>query len=268
MKNNPLYKEWWFWPALLIDLQLLQLPIIVYSSFKNGSSVVHWLGYCSDILIVLSILLIVVNVILWICYIVKKRKLAIWGHLAMMLMAIPLFVFITLFIGVWFMFSSDAGDDFGKRHPIPAGAIYEKPIRDTIYVLDENGSLVTQNKLSDRVIPSDSSTWLQIRDGFQGGIYEYCFYISEALNVGEIWLECYEASKNKPLSAKRIRKESAQKVGPEDKETTTDLVEFTISEGVWGDYYLARIEVWYADSISHTSRKLTEKTYRVEGWQR
>ncbi|MBP5375589.1 MAG: hypothetical protein J6Y38_04560 [Bacteroidaceae bacterium] len=47
-----------------------------------------------------------------------------------------------------------------------------------------------------------------------------------------------------------------------------DKQEFTIYEGVWDDYYAARVEVWFKDAETRKERKLVEKVYRVEGWQR
>ena len=43
---------------------------------------------------------------------------------------------------------------------------------------------------------------------------------------------------------------------------------FTIYEGDWEYYYIARIEVWHKNAISGKETKFTEKNYRVEGWMR
>lgn len=47
-----------------------------------------------------------------------------------------------------------------------------------------------------------------------------------------------------------------------------DKQKFIISEGDWGDYYAARIEVWFKNTNTGEEIKLLEKIYRVEGWER
>ena len=141
---------------------------------------------------------------------------------------------------------------FAKDHPIPEGLVYNTP-------LDEN----TVNE----VIPSDSTTYLQIRNGFQGGIYEYSFYYPQ-LPEGIIYLRCYEVTENLPLSEDRITKESSQNVNRTDHfACLVNRKKFTIYEGDWGEYYAARIEVWFKDKKGH-EKKLLEKIYAVEGWMR
>lgn len=147
-------------------------------------------------------------------------------------------------------------DDFGKRHAIPAGLEYNEPM-----------------ELRDSVLatPADSlatDSYLQVYNDFQGGMYLYDFHYP-SLPAGEIYLMCYEATENIPLSKKRILAKS--KVGIADTGSFSKLVNkqnFTIYEGEWGDYYAARIEVWHRSAATGKEIKLMEKIYRVEGWQR
>ena len=99
-------------------------------------------------------------------------------------------------------------------------------------------------------------------------MYNYSFYIPQEFDDGEIWLECYEVTDNVQLSKTRITDRTVQKITPEDMGRITEPREFSIYEGVWGEYYLARFEVWYIDYATRTKRKLTEKIYKVEGWMR
>ena len=150
-------------------------------------------------------------------------------------------------------------DDFGKRHAIPADLEYNEPmeLRDSVLV-EPADSL-------------DVDNFLQIYNDFQGGKYLYDFhscYIS--LPAGDIFLRCYEATENIPLSPKVIPAKSKVEIAATDY-SFTQLVnkqEFTIYEGVWGDYYAARIEVWHRSATTGKEIKLMEKIYRVEGWQR
>ena len=39
-------------------------------------------------------------------------------------------------------------------------------------------------------------------------------------------------------------------------------------EGDWGKPYAARLEVWFTPDSGGPDRKLMEKTFKIEGWQR
>ena len=70
------------------------------------------------------------------------------------------------------------------------------------------------------------------------------------------------------MSEESIRKATTQKTEGSDHFTChVNSKRFTISEGDWGEYYAARIEVWFKDS-NGKERKLMEKVYAVEGWMR
>ena len=44
---------------------------------------------------------------------------------------------------------------------------------------------------------------------------------------------------------------------------------FTIYEGHWGKPYAARFELWFvSDNSGGQEKKLLEKNYKIEGWQR
>lgn len=143
---------------------------------------------------------------------------------------------------------------FAEEHPIPEGLKYYTPKDD-----DAN--------LEENIHASDSTTWLQIRNGIQGGIYEYSFFYPE-LPEGTIYLQCFEVTENLPLSKERIKKATTQQtIGTNSFTCLVSQKQFTIYEGDWNAYYAARIEVWFEDTQGN-KRKLTEKIYAVEGWMR
>ena len=91
----------------------------------------------------------------------------------------------------------------------------------------------------------------------------------DALSAGEIFLRCYEATRDIPLSEERIPEES--RVSINSTTSFSKLIsrkKFTIYEGDYGDYYAARIEVWHRNAETKREMKLLEKVYRVEGWMR
>lgn len=169
---------------------------------------------------------------------------------------------LAIFVGVLMLFSSgvtglalqSAPTSFAEEHPIPKGLVYDKPKKEG-------------EDLEMDVNPSDSATFLQVRNGSQGGIYEYSFFYPE-LPEGTIWLECYEVTENLLLSGSRIKKVSSQEVnGTKQFSCLIKNKSFTIYEGDWGDCYAARIEVWFKDKQGQ-KRKLLEKVYGVQGWMR
>ena len=148
---------------------------------------------------------------------------------------------------------SRSSDKFGKNHPIPEGLKFSLPL--------DSLSAPTVDTL-------DSSSWLVLWNDIQGGIYKYDFYYSP-LPAGEIFLKCFEATENIPLSEKEIEERS--KVRIDSTATFNQLVnkqQFSIYEGDWEDYYAARVEVWFRDAATKQEKKLLEKVYRVEGWTR
>ena len=143
-------------------------------------------------------------------------------------------------------------DHFGRRHPIPEGMSYNIP-------LCSNDTAVTVDSL-------DADSYLQLWG--DDGCYEYDFYYG-ALPAGEIFLRCYEATKNIPLSEDRLPESSKVRIDSTHSfSKLADKAEFTVYEGDFGDYYAARVEVWYRNAATDKEKKLMEKTYRVDGWQR
>lgn len=272
-----LFFKWWIWPLPLIALQVIQSFLIrksfvvVFDGIKSfvvvSDGIPGFLNF-QDNITKISIILLIANVCLWIYYIIRRQRKAILGHLAMMGVASFLFFGNIIGIGVWWMFNSDLVDDFGKNHPIPENVDYCEPLSSfKSDRVDEYGNRMTAD-ISFLFNPDDSTTWLQVSKGFQGGMYNYSFYISQEFDEGEIWLECYEVTDNIQLSKKRITESTVRKITAEDQGKYTEPKEFTIYEGVWDEFYLARFEVWYIDYKTRTKRKLTEKTYKVDGWMR
>jgi hypothetical protein len=106
-------------------------------------------------------------------------------------------------------------------------------------------------------------------DGMQPGIYG----VSYSLNPGEagsVYLKAYEITQGTPLSADRLKGSSETRMT-----WSTDPTErfgaksgFTIYEGDWGKPYAARFEVWFQPDSGSPERKLAERNFKIEGWQR
>lgn len=114
-----------------------------------------------------------------------------------------------------------------------------------------------------------TKTDFEIYSSFQPGLFEYDFWASR-IDSGTIFLKAFEVTRNTQLSEDRLRKASSLTVFNE----TDSVLRFssngtiTIYEGDWGQPYAARFEVWYKSSHDGQERKLIEKIYKIEGWQR
>jgi hypothetical protein len=105
--------------------------------------------------------------------------------------------------------------------------------------------------------------------GSQPGIYD-----SEILlNPGEpgmIYLKAFEVTRGTALSERKLKESTSEWVGWSDlpHEMFFATNNFTIYEGDWDQFYAARFEVWFVPYARGPERKLLEKVYKIEGWQR
>lgn len=196
------------------------------------------------------------EVMLWMMALLVMALVGLFHRRSHIQFCLAAFVGFVMFLAMGFIGIAlqSAPTSFAADHPIPAGLAYDIPLRE-------------EEDMAAAVNPLDSATFLQVRDGFQGGIYEYSFFYPE-LPEGTIWLECYEVTENLRLSGSRIKQASSQEVnGTKQFACLVKDKQFTIYEGDWGDCYAARIEVWFQDKQGR-KRKLLEKVYGVQGWMR
>lgn len=150
-------------------------------------------------------------------------------------------------------------DPYAFSHPIPEGMEFNIPIEPN----SENNPCSLRHEA---VIESDSTTWLQVSTEFIG-LFAYTFYYYD-LPAGDIFLRCYEAGTNDPLSADRIEKATLSPTHAENAFCCqVSDKHFIIYEGYPQQYYVARFEVWYRSADTHIERKLLEKLYRVDGYE-
>ena len=178
--------------------------------------------------------------------------------------AVSLVPFVYLPLLLVSMFVGSMPDHFAQKHPIPDGMEVNIPITDANCRWNAtDGFTFTPVDIDS----TDSNSWLQIWNGEQGGIYHYAFYWP-ALSDGEIYLRCFEATKNTELSASSLKPRTTVRViGHNEFGQGVPPTEFTIYEGDWEDYYAVRVEVWHKPT-GGKPHKLIEKIYRMEGWMR
>lgn len=161
-------------------------------------------------------------------------------------------------------------DNFGKRHPIPEGMEYY-----TTKITPEYGNTAAQAYLDSLVVKRG----IVVVDYGQPGQYRYMANVPAIPEKGKIYLKLYEATTNLPLSEHDVKTSTTLLVEPSDtsriykmtdeepnKWNATD--EFTIHEGSWGDYYAARVELWYQPESGGEEQLLHSVIYQIEGWSR
>ena len=123
------------------------------------------------------------------------------------------------------------------------------------------------------LLPKDSirlgEPSLDLQDSFQPGLYDSHIWINPG-EPGMLYLKAFEATRGTPLSVDRLNERSGEWVGWSDNpgELFLSNTHFTIYEGDWGKPYAARFEAWFAPGSGAPERKLLEKVFKIEGWQR
>jgi hypothetical protein len=123
------------------------------------------------------------------------------------------------------------------------------------------------------LLPVDSIRYgtpvLSLYKGMQPGIYETEVWINPG-EPGTVYLEAFEVTHCTPLSVHDVRKYSNERVGWSDDpdELFYSNSNITIYEGDWGQPYAARFELWFVPDSGQPERKLLERVFKIEGWQR
>lgn len=110
---------------------------------------------------------------------------------------------------------------------------------------------------------------LELIKSFQPGIYDTRIWVNPG-EAGLIYLKAFEVTKGTPLSAGRLKTRSNEWIGW--SKTPAELffsnTHITLNEGDWGKPYAARFELWFVPDSGKTERKLLDRVFKVEGWQR
>ena len=232
-------KYWWTLIAFMAFVMIILLILVMSAPATVFETIL-------GILLLMTLIALPVS---WIVLLINKQ----WRKclLSYILSIVTIFVLggMLSFAAMW----GPGYDNFGKKHPIPDGLKYNIP-------MDRDSIAITP------VDSLDADAFLQVQGHY--GEYSYDLFYGP-LPAGEVFLRCYEATKNIPLSEDRLTERS--KVAIDSTITFSQLVHnksFTIYEGDWEDYYAARIEVWFKNKETKEECKLLEKVYRVDGWMR
>jgi hypothetical protein len=123
-------------------------------------------------------------------------------------------------------------------------------------------------ELASRLAGKDDRPF-RLLTGMQPGIYGVAYSLNPG-EPGSVYLKAFEVTKGTPLSADRLEAASKTRMtwSTETSERFGAKAGFMIYEGDWGKPYAARFEVWFKPDSGKTERKLAERIFRIEGWQR
>ena len=87
---------------------------------------------------------------------------------------------------------------------------------------------------------------------------------------GTVYLRAYEVTRKTRLSEDRLYESSNERVGWSGSPDELFLynTHVTINEGDWGQPYAARFELWFKPESGTPERKILERNFKIEGWQR
>ncbi|HLU17815.1 MAG TPA: hypothetical protein VKZ76_07185 [Edaphocola sp.] len=241
------FDKWW---RPLIFFGLTSLIFVISEIIQN-----HRLIDYSFYLFALGLLGLLISTV----YQLTKRNW-LFASLTILTFGLGVFVFFILAIAQFWLIQS-MPDRYADNLKIPDNIeIFEpKGDGDGYYNIEkETDTLSDEPQLYD----------FELYRSFQPGLYEYEIWLSK-IDSGTVFLKVYEITKNDRLSENRLTKRSSIRVGNTNKELKKfeTSEHFTIYEGDWGKPYAARFEVWYQPDKGQ-ERKLTEKNYIIEGWQR
>lgn len=109
----------------------------------------------------------------------------------------------------------------------------------------------------------------RLLEGMQPGIYGVAYSLNPG-EAGAVYLKAFEVTQGTPLSEDRLEAASETRMtwSADPAEKFGAKSGFTIYEGDWGKPYAARFEVWFKPDSKAPERKLAERIYKIEGWQR
>ena len=228
-------------------------------------------GVYEDIVIGLLCLCVILALLMIVTFVVALIKKQYKNAIRIGIMG----VLIALLSCIWFVFvgmAEGACDPFGRLHPIPADMQYLEP---------ENNYSAYGSGLREDSLTIERGILL-IDESPQPGMYKYQAYVPPMSDSGYVYLKLYEATSDFPSSKNNIKYNTTLDVTPSDSSRIYRMRDdrpevfgrshghfFTIREGVWGDYYAARVELWF-QPIDETREPqlLMTRIYKVQGWSR
>ena len=173
---------------------------------------------------------------------------------------IGIFTIIFLFIGFvfWLYFevsNENQGEEKFYKIEIPENMKFEKPIE---FLTNQQIDSLTKIKVSDEKI-------VVIGDGYSG----YDFYMwHKPTEKGKLYIKAFELTQNIQLSELELSTRTENEITELGENYNLYIGNSLIYEGTFANYYPVRFELWFKPKNTEIEKKLTEKNYVIDGWDR
>lgn len=232
----------------------------------------------------------------------KSRFIPMWNQIAAV--AIPWTIpFVSLFKGLWrkaalqtmslllsFMLGISLNVLIFLKSDFPSiPSPSSHPFPDSILAASKAGISVAEpldaNEIGIRNLPQPpepqvgasqtGTTEINLWKGYQGGMYSAWIWANPN-EPGQLSLRVFESSQNTPVSEDPLYGSKAISLATRHRasfstnpnEVFFSKTNFKVYTGGWGQFYAARIELWFLPDSKSPERKLTEKVFKIEGWER
>jgi hypothetical protein len=140
------------------------------------------------------------------------------------------------------------------------------------FLKDPNASVTAARSRSDDLasrLAGRRAQPFRLLTGMQPGIYGVAYSLNPG-EPGSVHLKAFEVTQGIPLSVNELedRSKARMKWSTNLQERFGARAGCKIYEGDWGKPYAARFEVWFSPESGKPSRKLAERVFKIEGWQR
>jgi len=264
------YCKWWWIPPLGVVCAFMAkfLEEFIHSQYLLG--VVHYRSLAehthiiSDIAVAVSLLGYLAAVVVHLC--TKKWEKGL-GLLLLSVIMVP-GIYMFYFLGLMHCCSQE---DFGKDIVIPADMKVEDVPEENYFKPSglREISIIAGYESKRRPVFYDNNTDILVTRAYEGGRYNVYAHVNPG-EPGSAYIKVFEATRNTPLSEYGTKRDSEKKMGWSGNKDSRYYYKshIVVYEGDWGVYYPARFELWFIPDSGGPERKLVEKIFKIEGWQR
>ena len=138
---------------------------------------------------------------------------------------------------------------------IPENLKFEKPIE---FLTNSQIDSLKKLKVNDDKL-------IVIGSGYGG----YNFYMwHKPIEKGDIYIKAFELTQKVRLSEWKLSNRTKNTITKLSNEYQLYQGSTVIDEGTFENFYPTRIELWFKSEKSDIEKKLTEKSYLIDGWDR
>jgi hypothetical protein len=166
-------------------------------------------------------------------------------------------IFLACLIGIGFLILTVEDYQESKFHniEIPESLKFEKTIE----------SLTNKQIDSLENINVEKNKILVIGKGYIG----YSFYMwHKPIEKGEIFIKAFELTQKTQISDKELKNKTTNKITEFNENHKLYSGYSLIYEGTFENFYPVRFELWFKSENTGIEKKLAEKKYLIDGWDR